>query len=84
MNVSKPQFSNKCHLCLGCIYGCPNKALEPKMGKFIVIKEGYSLKELEKKLPYIKQVDIETLTEGYLLSGVRKYLLDCDNPEVAN
>lgn len=73
---SKPIFGGKCNLCLKCIYGCPNKALQPGFGKFIVIKEGYNLKELETKLPNLEQVDVESLTKGYIWSGVRKYLLD--------
>lgn len=78
MKLNKPEFGSNCHLCLSCIYGCPNKALEPGFCKFVVIKEGYNLKELESKLPLREQVDVEKLAEGYLWSGVRKYLLDCD------
>lgn len=78
MAGNKPEFGNKCHLCLKCIYGCPKKALKPGIGKFVVIGEGYSLNELEKKLPFTEKVDIEGLTKGYLWSGVRKYLLSYD------
>lgn len=76
LNQSKPQFSNKCHICLKCIYGCSQKALKLGAFNFVVIKEGYNLTELEKKLPCSEQVDIENLTKGYLWSGVRKYLME--------
>lgn len=84
MIMDKPHFSNKCHLCLSCIYGCTNKALEAGFGKFIVIKEGYELNQLEKKLPYKEQVDIEKLAKGFLWSGVRRYLLDYDENKGVN
>lgn len=76
MVANVPHFGGECILCLNCLYGCPNKALVPGIGKFIVIKDGFSIKELEKKLPYNGQVDVNALAAGYLWSGVRKYLLD--------
>lgn len=78
MNFGKPEFGNRCHLCLCCIYGCPTKALEPRIGKFVVLKEGYSLDDLERMPPPNENIDIEKLTKGYVWSGVRKYLLDRD------
>jgi len=74
--MDKPVFENKCQLCLGCIYGCPCKALKPGISKFVVVKDGYSLKELEKRLPYEGQINVEELATGYLWIGVRKYLLE--------
>lgn len=74
MKDNKPVFGKGCQLCLNCIYGCPNKALEPGVGKFVVIREGYDLIELENMQPVTEQIDIEKLTKGYLWTGVRKYL----------
>lgn len=76
MNLGKPIFKNGCHLCLRCIYGCPKRALTPGILKFVVLKEGYSLNELEKKLPYQEYVNVEEIAKGYLWSGVRKYFSD--------
>ena len=76
MKSNIPQFGNKCHLCLNCIYGCPERALKPGSGKFIIIKEGYNLKELEKMQPLTEEIDVEKLAKGFLWSGVRKYLLE--------
>lgn len=50
MSNGKPQFSNNCLLCLNCIYGCPRKALTPGIGKFMVIKEGFNLSLIEKRM----------------------------------
>lgn len=74
----KPEFSNKCHLCLNCIYGCPQKALKAGTGKFVVIKEGYDLKKLDNMEPVTEEVDIEKIAKGYVWSGIRKYLLEKD------
>lgn len=76
MEADGPVFQNKCHMCLNCIYGCPQKALQPGIGKFVVIKEGYNLKELEKKVPYPEPVDVENLAKGYVWKGVKNYLLE--------
>lgn len=76
LESGKPKFSNKCHLCLNCIYGCPNKALKPGIGRFVVIKEGYDLKAIENMGEIKEPIDVECLAKGYIWSGIRKYLLE--------
>jgi len=39
----KPKIGNRCDMCLGCIYNCPQKALQPTWGAFQVDKKGYDL-----------------------------------------
>lgn len=70
----RPAFGDHCHICLNCLYGCPQKALSPGTMKFIMIKEGYSLKALEKKAPCQEPVNVEELAKGFLWAGIRKYL----------
>jgi len=41
---NKPKFGNRCDMCLGCIYNCPQKALQPTYGAFQVDKKGYDLR----------------------------------------
>ena len=72
----KPVFGDKCHLCLGCLYLCPKKALAPGIWKFIVIKEGYDIDKLSKMAPLTTTLDVEKAAKGYIWSGVRKYLND--------
>jgi ferredoxin len=79
---SKPHFSMRCHNCLNCIYVCPRKALMPRIGKFQVLKEGFSLKNLEKQIPLAEPVDIETLAKGVLWVGVREYLLENESADL--
>lgn len=75
MKNSRPVFSSKCLLCLRCIYGCPQKAIMPGLGDFIVIKNGYNLKKLESRTSDIKKFPpVASVTKGILLVGVRKYL----------
>jgi ferredoxin len=40
----QPKFGNQCDMCLGCIYGCPQKALQPTLGAFQIDKNGYDLR----------------------------------------
>jgi len=42
--VHKPKFGNRCDMCLGCLYNCPQKALQPTYGAFQVDKNGYDLR----------------------------------------
>jgi len=41
---NKPRFGNRCDMCLGCVYNCPQKALQPTFGAFQVDKNGYDLR----------------------------------------
>jgi len=39
----KPKFGNGCDMCLGCVYICPQKALQPTWGASQIDKNGYDL-----------------------------------------
>ncbi|WP_055665990.1 EFR1 family ferrodoxin [Desnuesiella massiliensis] len=71
-----PVFNNNCLLCLKCIYGCPQRALEPGIGKFIVIKQGYNLNAIEKNNQIDRLDSVEKLAKGYLWKGIKEYLLN--------
>ncbi|MHC1756812.1 MAG: EFR1 family ferrodoxin [Methanosarcina sp.] len=73
---NKPVFGSECFLCLKCIYGCPNKALKAGIFKFIILKEGYDLRAVEKRMEGIKPARLEELAKGYLWKGVKEYLLE--------
>jgi ferredoxin len=73
---NRPTFGRECFLCLRCIYGCPNKALMAGTFKFIILKDGYDLKDVEKRMKGIKPAPVEDLAKGYIWKGVRKYLLE--------
>ncbi|MDF2567273.1 MAG: Ferredoxin [Oscillospiraceae bacterium] len=74
-----PVFGGECVLCLKCIYGCPAKALSLSGDKFIVIKQGYDLDTIEQLKSEEDSTPIEELAKGYMLNGVKKYLLDKEN-----
>jgi ferredoxin len=78
LNNGRPNFNNTCVLCLRCIYGCPQKALMPGIGKFIIIKQGYSLSVIGKQTGKDKLDSVEELAKGYLWKGVKEYLLNND------
>lgn len=72
---STPVFGKVCDFCLGCVYGCPQKALAPGKLKFAVIKTGYPLDEY--KQPSEEAIDNPSLSEileSGSWKGVRRYL----------
>jgi len=68
-----PHFGSACVLCLRCIYGCPEHALRPGLAAFLVIKEGYSLDEIEKQGLLDKSKLSEEL-KGVAWNDVRRYI----------
>ena len=75
MLEGKPVFGKKCVICLRCIYGCPQKSLELGGFKFILVKEGYDLKVVEKRMENTTELEsVDALAKGWALSGVKKYL----------
>lgn len=71
-----PEFADACIFCLGCLYACPASALQPGRDRYALLKDGYDLKEIERR-PYdqAEWENVETLCKGYLYSGVKSYLL---------
>ncbi len=61
MENNRPVFGKKCATCLRCIYGCPQKALSPRMLKSLVLKEGFDLQMLESGLNNYKQTGYAAL-----------------------
>lgn len=39
----KPRFGFDCLMCLRCVYECPERAIAPRISKFIPIRGGYAL-----------------------------------------
>ncbi len=76
MQDSKPVFGDKCVLCLNCIYSCPQKALNPKIMKFVIIKTGFNFKELQEMPDDAENIDIANEAKGFLFLGVKRYLLN--------
>ena len=74
MDSGKPTFSDKCIICLRCIYGCPANAIRVKV--FPILKEGFNLEALEKRMHQVELDPIEKCSKGLLWKGVKKYLLE--------
>lgn len=69
----KIRSGSKCIWCLKCIYGCPSKALSPRILKFTVIKDGYNLKEMSEDA--ISLCDTEyKFSKNIFWKGVNDYL----------
>ncbi len=74
MKDEKPAFADRCHFCLKCIYGCPSKALQPGSCKFVIIQEGYSLREIAEQRPQNLLIPVKDLKVGFYWQGVKEYL----------
>lgn len=76
MHNGKPSFGKECVICLRCVYGCPKKAISVSgFCKALILKDGYDMKTLEQSacsLP--SELSLSSIANGYLYSGVRKYL----------
>ena len=73
--ASRPEFGKGCDFCLGCIYGCPQRALTPGKYKFAVIKTGYPLEAYQHRPEKpMTDADLMTLLKGPSWNGVRRYL----------
>lgn len=72
----RPIFKESCVICFRCIYGCPSKSIQSK--SFMVLKKGYNLKEVERRMEGIPLESIAECAKGILWEGVRNYLLDKD------
>lgn len=71
----KITFGDTCVICLRCVYGCPKKAIEPGIGKFVVITGGFDLGKIEKRMSYMTVFPpVEHITKGLMLKGVQAYL----------
>lgn len=72
----KPIYNYRCCLCLRCIYQCPKKALQPRIGRKFILDGGFSLSELEKELPDFQPIDPRNYSYGAGFSGLKKYFLE--------
>jgi len=76
MDSGEPTFSDQCIICLRCIYGCPANAIKVKV--FPILKKGFNLEALEKRMHQVELEPIEKCSKGFLWIGVKKYLLEHD------
>ncbi|KNZ41556.1 EFR1 family ferrodoxin [Acetobacterium bakii] len=77
---SRPVFGNDCVLCLRCVYGCPQQAIIPGIGKFMVVNGGFNISKIEIRMKHVTVFPrIEDVAKGPMLKGVRDYLMESSN-----
>lgn len=76
IKAGKVSFGWKCVLCLRCVYGCPKNALESRLLRFIILKEGYDLEKLEEKMDKIELETYAKPEDSKMFAGVVSYLSD--------
>ncbi len=74
MENGRPLLGKECVVCFRCIYGCPAHALASKNA--LVIQQGYSIHDVEKRMQGKVLKPIRECCRGVLWKGVRKYLAE--------
>lgn len=72
MTHKKPVLGEKCALCFRCLYGCRKKALSST--SFGVLKEGFSLDDLEKRMSGVELAPVDKCVKGLFWKAVKEYL----------
>jgi ferredoxin len=72
MKNGRPVFSKKCVSCLRCVYACPVGALSSRGGKFLILKDGFSLKSIADTLENSREMAESAC--GVLWKGIKTYL----------
>ncbi len=74
MEKGRPVFEDKCIICLRCIYGCPAHAIKAQKWSFVVVKEGFDLEAVCRRMKGIELEPLDKCCKGLLWAGVKKYL----------
>lgn len=72
----RPVFAYRCCLCLRCVYDCPRRALEPAIAKGLILKEGFSIRELERELPEFQGLDASSYVFEPGFAALKEYFLE--------
>ncbi len=77
MQGERPQFGERCVICLRCVYGCPMKAIVPGMGKRFVLRQGFDLGAVEERTKHMSEFPpVSQVAKGLMFKGVKAYLED--------
>lgn len=74
MKEQKPIFKDSCTMCFRCVYFCPTHAI--KSDSFQILKSGYNLDDVEKRMSGVELEPIEKCCKGIFWGAIRQYLLD--------
>jgi ferredoxin/flavodoxin len=74
LEYGRPVFGDKCIICLRCIYGCPAKAIRAKKWSFVVVKTGFDLESVRRRMKGVELEPVDKCCKGLLWAGVKKYL----------
>lgn len=70
----RPKYGFRCIWCMKCIYNCPQKALVPGMGKFVVLKQGFPIRKMVEEAKRSPEESGRAYTPNILFQGVVDYL----------
>lgn len=76
LESGRPEFGDQCVICLRCIYGCPAKAIKAAKWSFVVVKSGFDLEAVRRRMEGVTLEPVDRCCKGPLWAGVRNYLED--------
>jgi ferredoxin/flavodoxin len=74
MMDERPLFGDRCIVCLRCVYGCPVRAIYTQHYSPLLVKNGFNINQIEKRMNKIEILPLDNIKTGILYIGVKKYL----------
>jgi len=71
MADEQPAFGRQCVMCMRCIYGCPQSAIEAKRMGGVVIADGFSVQSMRQQA---ETAEVGSEPDEQTWDGVRQYL----------
>lgn len=77
LEEGKARYLDHCIMCFRCIYGCPHGGLASD--SVMVLKEGYDLRALEKRMEGVPLDPVSVCSKGILWIAVKRYLQEIED-----
>jgi len=76
LESGRPVFGEQCIICLRCIYGCPAKAIKARKWSFVVVKSGFDLEAVRRRMEGVELEPVDKCCKSHVWAGVKNYLED--------
>lgn len=70
------EFGDHCIACMRCVYQCNSSSIHSKHFQWMISKNGYNLRALQKQDALKDPVQIQQICKGWVWKGVRQYILE--------
>jgi ferredoxin len=67
-------FGTNCVMCFRCVYECPSHSILAATANFMVLKQGFNIDRLEKRMDQVELLPLEVCGKGFFRKSVKSYL----------